>query len=208
MYFRDCKTLIVFERKIPLTLEFRFHQEWRPCIKPGFFPQISLLNISVYRLQPRLFIDSLSYLKKPKRTIKSYGSAARLGQTIVIKAWTSQNSFVGFVLFFFTIPWLVRSTSYYKKLWNPWFSLSFNIDVKSLPRQLDMVIGRKLFGSYLFPLFLNIGLMLPINHISGIIPVSKITLNNFSYMLINWVLGKLFTSILNDRLNQGFQSFL
>ena len=33
------------------------------------------------------------------------------------------------------------------------FSLSFNIDVKSLPRQLNMVIGRKLFGSYLFPLF-------------------------------------------------------
>jgi hypothetical protein len=27
MYFRDCKTLCVFERKIPLTLEFRFHQE-------------------------------------------------------------------------------------------------------------------------------------------------------------------------------------
>jgi hypothetical protein len=39
---------------------------------------------------------------------------------------------------------------------------------------------------FLFPLFLNIGLMLPINHISGIIPVSNITLNNFSYMLINW----------------------
>jgi hypothetical protein len=32
MYFRDCKTLSVFERKIPLTLEFRFHQEWRPWI--------------------------------------------------------------------------------------------------------------------------------------------------------------------------------
>jgi hypothetical protein len=45
---------------------------------PGFFPPISLLNISVYRLQPRLFIDSLPYLKKTKRTIKSYGSAARL----------------------------------------------------------------------------------------------------------------------------------
>jgi hypothetical protein len=30
-----------------------------------------------------------------------------------------------------------------------------------------MVIGRKLFGSYLFPLFLNIGLMLPINHIKN-----------------------------------------
>jgi hypothetical protein len=29
MYFRDCKTLSVFERIIPLTfsLEFRFHQE-------------------------------------------------------------------------------------------------------------------------------------------------------------------------------------
>jgi hypothetical protein len=25
MYFRDCKTLSVFERKIPLTLEFRLH---------------------------------------------------------------------------------------------------------------------------------------------------------------------------------------
>jgi hypothetical protein len=31
---------------------------------PGFFPPISLLNISVYRLQPRLFIDSPPYLKK------------------------------------------------------------------------------------------------------------------------------------------------
>jgi hypothetical protein len=54
---------------------------------PGFFPPISLLNISVYRLQPRLFIDSPPYLeKKNKRTIKSYGSAARLDQAIVIKA--------------------------------------------------------------------------------------------------------------------------
>jgi hypothetical protein len=41
------------------------------------------------------------------------------------------------------------------------FSLSFNIDVKSLPRQLDMVIGRKLFKYstvdstlYIYPLFL------------------------------------------------------
>jgi hypothetical protein len=48
---------------------------------PGFFPPISLLNISVYRLQPRLFIDSLPYLKKKKK--KSYGSAARLDQAIV-----------------------------------------------------------------------------------------------------------------------------
>ena len=53
-----------FERKIPLTLEFRFHQEWRACIMPGVSPPISLLNISVYRLQPRLFIDSLPCLKE------------------------------------------------------------------------------------------------------------------------------------------------
>ena len=77
------------------------HNAWIP---PS---PISLLNISVYRLQPRLFIDSLPYLKKTKRTIKRYGSAARLDQAIFIKALTSQNSFVGFVLFFFTIPWLV-----------------------------------------------------------------------------------------------------
>jgi hypothetical protein len=50
------------------------------------FPPISLLNISIYRLQPRLFIDSLPYLKKNQKTIKSYGSAARLDQAIVIKA--------------------------------------------------------------------------------------------------------------------------
>jgi hypothetical protein len=49
-------------------------------------PLISLLNISVYRLQPRLFMDRPPYLKKNKRTIKSYGSAARLDQAIVIKA--------------------------------------------------------------------------------------------------------------------------
>jgi hypothetical protein len=30
----------------------------------GFFPPISLMNISVYRPQPRLFMDSLPYLKK------------------------------------------------------------------------------------------------------------------------------------------------
>jgi hypothetical protein len=54
---------------------------------PGFFPPISLLNISVHRLQPRLFIEKVRHiLKKTKRTIKSYGSAARLNQAIVIKA--------------------------------------------------------------------------------------------------------------------------
>jgi hypothetical protein len=79
MYFRDCKILSVFERKIQLTfsLEFRFHQDHAYWIPP-----ISLLNISVYRLQPILFMDSPPYLKKG--TIKSYGSAARLDQAIVI----------------------------------------------------------------------------------------------------------------------------
>jgi hypothetical protein len=58
----------------------------------GFFPPISLLNISVYRLQPRLFMDSPPYLKKKtKRTIKSYGSAARLDQAIVIKLIKDQD---------------------------------------------------------------------------------------------------------------------
>jgi hypothetical protein len=43
---------------MPMVFDEWFHQEWRPCIMPGFFPPISLLNISVYRIQPRLFIDS------------------------------------------------------------------------------------------------------------------------------------------------------
>jgi hypothetical protein len=67
MYFRDCKTLSVFERKIPLTLEFRFHQRVKTMHNAWIFPPISLLNISVYRLQPRLFIDVRHILKKPKR---------------------------------------------------------------------------------------------------------------------------------------------
>jgi hypothetical protein len=33
----------------------------------GFFPPISLLNISVYRLQSRLLIDSPPYLKKKQK---------------------------------------------------------------------------------------------------------------------------------------------
>ena len=57
------------------------HNAW---ISPP--PPISLLNISVYKLQPRLFIDSLPYLKENQKEHKSYGSAARLDQAIVIKA--------------------------------------------------------------------------------------------------------------------------
>jgi hypothetical protein len=36
----------------------------------GFFPPISLLNISVYRLQPRLFVYSPPYLKKIQKNHK------------------------------------------------------------------------------------------------------------------------------------------
>jgi hypothetical protein len=44
--------------------------------------------------------------------------------------------------------------------------LSFKIAVNSLPRQLRMVIGRKFLGSKGLPLFLYIGLILPISQIS------------------------------------------
>jgi hypothetical protein len=59
-------------------------------------------------------------------------------------------------------------------------SLSFKIAVNILPRQLRMVIGRKFLGSKGLPLFLYIGLILPISQISGKKPVSKIKLNIFS----------------------------
>jgi hypothetical protein len=44
MYFRDCKTLSVFERKIPLT-EFRFHQRVKTVVIES-----SLIQVSDYRL--------------------------------------------------------------------------------------------------------------------------------------------------------------
>jgi hypothetical protein len=67
MYFRDCKTLIVFERKIPLTLRVQISPRVKTMHNAWIFPPISLLNISVYRLQPTLFIDSLPYLKKTRK---------------------------------------------------------------------------------------------------------------------------------------------
>jgi hypothetical protein len=59
MYFRDCKILSVFERKIPLTLRVQISPRVKTMHNAWIFAPISLLNISVYRLQPRLFIDSL-----------------------------------------------------------------------------------------------------------------------------------------------------
>jgi hypothetical protein len=59
MYFRDCKTLSVFERKIPLTLRVQISPRVKTMHNAWIPPPISLLKISVYRLQPRLFIDSM-----------------------------------------------------------------------------------------------------------------------------------------------------
>jgi hypothetical protein len=69
MYFRDCKTLSVFERKIPLTFSLE-SSDFTKTIHNESPPPISLLNISVYRLQPRLFMDSLPYLKKTQKDHK------------------------------------------------------------------------------------------------------------------------------------------
>jgi hypothetical protein len=43
-----------------------FSSDFTKTMHNGFPPPIFLLNISVYRLQPRLFMDSLPYLKKTK----------------------------------------------------------------------------------------------------------------------------------------------
>jgi hypothetical protein len=51
---------------LPLTVT----QTWYVYVLYGFFSPISLLNISLYRLQPRLFVDSLPYLKKPQKDHK------------------------------------------------------------------------------------------------------------------------------------------
>jgi hypothetical protein len=53
---------------------------------PGFFPPISLLNISVYRLQPRLFIDSLPYLKKNQKDLEEILSTSEVGPILALIA--------------------------------------------------------------------------------------------------------------------------
>jgi hypothetical protein len=54
-------------RKFPLTFRVQISPRVKTMHNAWIFPPISLLNISVYRLQPRLFIDSLPYLKKPQK---------------------------------------------------------------------------------------------------------------------------------------------
>ena len=63
-------------------------------------------------------------------------------------------------------------------------NLSFKTDVNNFPKQLKIVIGLKLFGSSTSPLFLYIGFIFPRSQLSGIIPVLKIILNNFTYIFI------------------------
>jgi hypothetical protein len=58
-------------------------------------------------------------------------------------------------------------------------NLSFIIEVKSFPRQLIKVIALKLSRSFTSPLFLYIGLIMPIVQLSGIIPESKTRLKIF-----------------------------
>jgi hypothetical protein len=79
MYFRDCKTLSIFERKIPLTfsLEFRFHQD-------HFFIENLIFQFTDFSQDYSWIVCHI--LRNPKRNINSYGSAARLDQAIVIKA--------------------------------------------------------------------------------------------------------------------------
>jgi hypothetical protein len=54
MYFRDCKSLCCW-KKNPINFLFRVQISPRSCIM-DCFPPISFLNISDYRLQPRLFM--------------------------------------------------------------------------------------------------------------------------------------------------------
>ena len=73
-----------------------------PPPPPNFFIEYFSLQTSA-----KIIHRVCHILKKTKKDHKELRFAARLVQAIVIKAETSQNSFVGFVLFFFTIPWLV-----------------------------------------------------------------------------------------------------
>jgi hypothetical protein len=52
--------------KNPINFRVQISPRVKTMHNAWIFPPISLLNISAYRLQPRLFIDSLPYLKKPK----------------------------------------------------------------------------------------------------------------------------------------------
>ena len=68
-------------------------------------PPISLLNISVYKLQPRLFMDSPPYLKKNQKDHKELRFAARLDQAIVLLALSfSFSQYLGLRVFFTLLP--------------------------------------------------------------------------------------------------------
>lgn len=61
------------------------------------------------------------------------------------------------------------------------FNLLLNIQVKSFPRQLNIVIGLQFSGCVGSSLFLYMGFTIPTSHSSGIKPLSKIILNNLLY---------------------------
>jgi hypothetical protein len=54
-------TKYMTRKKNPINFRVQISPRVKTCIMPGFFPPISLLNISVYRLQPRFFIYDQAY---------------------------------------------------------------------------------------------------------------------------------------------------
>ena len=59
-----------FWKKNPINFRVQISPRVKTMHNACIFPPISLLNISVYRLQPTLFIDSLPYLKKNQKDHK------------------------------------------------------------------------------------------------------------------------------------------
>ena len=59
-----------FWKKNPINFRVQISPRVKTMHNAWISPPISLLNISVYRLQPRLFIDNLPYLKKNQKDHK------------------------------------------------------------------------------------------------------------------------------------------
>ena len=59
-----------FWKKNPINFRVQISPRVKTMHNAWIFPPISSLNISVYRLQPRLFIDSPPYLRKNQKNQK------------------------------------------------------------------------------------------------------------------------------------------
>jgi hypothetical protein len=69
-----------------LTLEFKFHQRVKTMHNAWNFPPNFFIEYFSLQTSAKIIQIVRHILKKTKRTIKSYGSAARLDKAIVIKA--------------------------------------------------------------------------------------------------------------------------